>query len=179
MTTAFEHFLTENKSRSVEFDGERVEIFDPDAPVDDRQVDAAERRLGVPLPASYRTFLRVCACGQWCGDSVAAPEDVYAFDEDCGDMNGFVALVHNVRGVGDFVAMNPRKQTGPGEWALYYCSHDPFGFGRIADSFESWAREAVAAFEESGDLYGRVANEVARTGRDSRAKTRRWWQFWR
>jgi hypothetical protein len=178
-TTTFEHFLAHNKLRSVELDGKRVEIFDPKAPVDVQHVNAAETRLGVSLPASYKTFLQVCGSGQWCGDYVAPPEDVYAFDEDCGDMDGFVALVHNVGGVGDFVAMNPREQTGPGEWALYYCSHDPVGYGKIADSFESWAREAVTAFEANEDLYGRAADDVARTSRSFRAKTKTWWQFWR
>lgn len=75
--------------------------------------------------------------------------------------------------------MNPREQTAPGEWALYYCSHDPFGFGRIADSFESWARDAVTAFEENGDLYGKAADDVERTWRSFRAKTKKSWQFWR
>src|SRR5207237_4474765 len=103
------------------------EIFDTETHNDQQRDAAAETTLGVPLPVSYKTFLRVCGSGQWCGDYVAAPEDVYRFDEECGDMVGFVALIHNADGIGDFVAMNPREQTDPGEWALYYCSHDPFG----------------------------------------------------
>lgn len=174
----FDQFLIQNKSRVVEIDGPAA-IFDSDAPVDEPHIDAAETRLGVPLPASYRTFLRVCGSGRWCGDYVAPPEDLYAFDEDCGAMEGFVALVHNVGGVGNFVAMNPHEQTAPGEWALYYCSHDPFGFGRIAASFEAWAREAVTALEENQDLYEKAADDVARTWRSFRANTRKWWQFWR
>lgn len=178
-TTAFEQFLTQNKSRLLALDGQRAKIFDPDAPVDEQHITAAEIRLGVPLPASYKTFLRVCGSGQWCGDYVAPPEDLYPFDEDCGDMEGFVALVHNVGGCGDYVAMNPREQTGPAEWALYYCSHDPIGFGKIAGSFESWAREAVTTFEENGDLYGKAADDVKQTWRSLRVKTKKWWQFWR
>ena len=57
-------------------------------------IDAAEMQLGLALPASYKTFLRVCGSGLWCGDYVAPPEDVYPFDEDCGDMQGFLALVY-------------------------------------------------------------------------------------
>jgi hypothetical protein len=178
-TTGFEQFLAENKSRVIELDGEAAEIFSPSTTVDEQGINAAERRLGVTLPASYKTFLRICGSGQWCGDYVAPPEDIYPFDEQCGEMYGFVALVHNVGGTGDFVAMNPREQAGPGEWALYYCSHDPFGFGKIADSFESWAREALTAFEENGDLYGRAAGDVEQTWRSFRAKNRKWWQFWR
>jgi hypothetical protein len=173
----FEQFLVQNKSRFVEI-GEPAGRRDS-APVEEPQIAAAEIRLGVPLPISYKTFLRVCGSGQWCGDYVAAPDDIYAFDEDCGDMEGFVALIHNVGGAGNFVAMNPREQTTPGEWALYYCSHDPFGFGKIADSFESWARAAVTALEQNEDLYGRAAADVEETWRSFRAKTKKPWQFWR
>jgi hypothetical protein len=152
-TISFEHFLAQNKSRSVKLDGRRVNIFHPNFPVDEHQLEAAQTRLGIPLPGSYKTFLEVCGSGEWCGDHVVSPEDVYSFDEDCGDLNGFVALVHNVSGVGNFVAMNPHEQTGPQEWSLYYRSHDPFGLGKVGDSFESWAREAVVAFEETRNLY--------------------------
>jgi hypothetical protein len=179
----FEGFLTQNKSRSVSVDGNPSGIFESDAPTDaladEQHVQAAEVRLGVPLPASYKTFLRICGSGRWCNDYVTSPEDVYAFDDDCDDMEGFVTLVHNVRGVGDYVAMNPHEQTGPEEWALYYCSHDPPGHGKIADSFESWAREAVTAFEKNEDLYSKADDDVYRAWRSSRAKTKKWWQFWR
>ena len=175
----FAQFLQRNKSRFVESDGERVAIFDPDAAVDGQHIDAAETQLGLTLPESYKAFLLVCGSGLWCGDYVAPPESVYPFDEDCGDMEGFLALVHNVRGVGDFVAMNPREQTAAGEWALYYCSHDPFGFGRIADSFEAWVRDAVTAFEANDDLYAKAADDVDRTWRSFRAKRKRRWQFWK
>ena len=178
-TVAFEQFLTQNKSRVVGIDGEPAALFDPNAAVDEQHINAAEVRLGVQLPASYKTFLRVCGSGQRCGGYVAAPEDVYPFDQDCGEMEGFVALVHNVDGLGNFIAMNPREQTVAGEWALYYCSHDPFGFGRIADSFESWAREAVTAFEQDDDLYETAAHDVEQTWRSLHAKSKKWWQFWR
>lgn len=86
--TSFQDFLSQNKSRAVQRDGERVEIFNPNAPANEQFVHAAEVRLGVPLPASYKTFLQVCGSGQWCGDYVAPPEDLYPFDKDCGDMEG-------------------------------------------------------------------------------------------
>ncbi|HEY9467155.1 MAG TPA: SMI1/KNR4 family protein [Vicinamibacterales bacterium] len=147
-TVTFEQFLSQNKSRFARIDAESTATIHPNAPVDDRHINAAEMRLGVQLPASYKTFLRVCGSGQWCGGAGRR----LSLRPGHGDWEGFVALVHNVGGLGNFVAMNPREQTAPGEWALYYCSHDPFGFGRIADSFESWTREAVTAFEENDDL---------------------------
>jgi hypothetical protein len=146
-SVAFDQFLVQNKSRTIKMDGKIVAIFERVVPVIDEHLNAAEQRLGVPLPASYKTFLRVCGSGRWCGDFVVPPEDVYAFDQECSDMAGFVALVHNVGGIGDFVAMNPREATAAGEWTLYHCSHDPFGSRKIADSFEAWTRDALADFE--------------------------------
>jgi hypothetical protein len=176
---SFAQFLERNKSRFVERDGERVAVFELDAVVEAPRIDAAEAQLGLALPTSYKTYLLACGSGLWCGDYVAPPEAIYPFDEDCGDMEGFVALVHNVDGVGNFVAMNPREPAGLGEWALYYCSHDPFGFGKIADSFESWAREAVTAFDANNDLYAKVADDVERTWRSFRARNKKRWQFWK
>jgi hypothetical protein len=180
MTATFEQFLAESKSRVVEHGRTTVRIFDPGLSHLTPQINAAGAPLGVPLPVSYETFLKVCGPGRWCGVFVAAPEDLYAFDENCGEMEGLVALVHNVRGVGDFVAMNPLEQTAPGEWAMDYCSHDPPGCARMADSFESWVRDAVTAFEAGVDLYAKPAADVREEwARGMRTKFRTWWQFWR
>lgn len=175
----FEQFLVQNKSRSVVFDGRSVAIFKADAPVEEKHISAAEKRLGVALPASYKTFLRVCGSGQWGRDVIPPPDDIYAFDDNVDGMEGFVGLVHNARGVGDYVAMNPREQTGAREWALYLCMHDPAGFSKIADSFESWARDAVTAFEKNEDLYVKAADAVFWRWHDMREQTKKWWQFWR
>ena len=180
MTLTFEQFLAQNKSRVVTRDRTTVEIFEPGVTHLTPRIDAAEAPLGVPLPASYQTFLEVCGPGRWCGVVVAAREDLYAFDENCGEMEGLVPLVHNVGGVGNFLAMNPLEQTGSGEWAMYYCSHDPLGCASMTDSFESWVREAVTAFEAGVDLYEKAAVEASEAwDRGMRARLGRWWAFWR
>jgi len=170
--TTFEQFLIQNKSRA--------RIFEPGVSHFPPQMNAKNEPLGVPLPASYETFIKVCGPGRWCGVVVAAPEDLYAFDDNFQEMEGLIALVHNVRGVGNFVAMNPEEQTGPGEWAMYYCSHDPLGCARMADSFEAWARAAVAAVEANVDLYAKAADEASQAfDRGMRAPLKEWWQFWK
>jgi hypothetical protein len=78
----------------------------------------------------------------------------------------------------NFAAMNPREQTGPEEWAMYFCSHDPFGYGKVADSFEAWARDTVTAFEQDENPYSKAADDVWTTWRSYRAKNKKWWQFW-
>jgi len=120
-------------------------------------IETAESDLGVNLPDSYKYFLLRCGSGVWCGERVARPSELYVFDADCLQMEGFIPLVHNVRGVGDYVAINPADAEAAGERPVYYCSHDPFGYVEIAASFEGWARKIVEARRRGGDLYAPAA----------------------
>jgi hypothetical protein len=53
------------------------------------------------------------------------------------------------------------------------------GYGKIADSFESWVRQTLTAFEKNEDLYEKATDDVWRTWRSYREKNKQWWQFWR
>ena len=120
-------------------------------------IERAESVLGVNLPGSYKYFLLRCGPGAWCGERVACPSELYAFDADCLQIEGFIPLVHNVRGVGDYVAINPADVEAAGERPVYYCSHDPFGYVEIAASFEGWARRIAEAHRRGVDLYASAA----------------------
>jgi hypothetical protein len=147
MTEGFDKFLRECLSQ-----GRRIFIPD-DNPAPVSQVELAENDLGVTLPLSYKHFLLRCGSGLWCGERVVHPSELYAFDSDCLEMEGFISLVHNVRGVGDYVAINPSGSEVAGERVVYYCSHDPFGYGEIAESFEDWSRKIIDAQKRGIDLY--------------------------
>ena len=122
---------------------------------------------------SYRGFVTTLGPGIWCGEIVMAPSALYAFDSDCGEMEGFIALVGNVQGVGDYLAINPADPTALGERPLYYCGHDPFGYARLTDSFEAWTRNALVP-QNSGESPYAVVEQHFRT-----AQPKQWWQFWR
>ena len=139
----------------------------------------AERELGVRLPHSYREFLLKCGPGIWCGDWIPPPMMLYAFDEDCWEMEGFVTLVHNVQEVGDFVAINPADQEENGEQPVYYCSHDPFGYARIAASFEEWCRKTLEGEQTGEIIYVEVEDAVDAKWKEYLAsRPKKWWQFW-
>jgi SMI1 / KNR4 family (SUKH-1) len=88
VTEEFDKFLRECLSRGTQ-------VFVPDGgPVGPSEIAAAESQLGLSLPASYRHFLSRCGAGMWCGEWVAHPSELYAFDADCLQMEGFVPLVH-------------------------------------------------------------------------------------
>jgi hypothetical protein len=151
MTEDFDKFLRECLSQGKQ-------IFIPDGePVSAPEIESAESDLGTNLPASYKHFIMRCGSGMWCGEWVGHPSELYAFDSDCLEMEGFVALVHNVRGVGDHVAINPSDPEVAGERPVYYCSHDPFGCIEVAGSFEEWARKMAEARRDGVDLYTTAA----------------------
>ena len=140
------------------------------------------------LPDSYHAFVATIGPVHWLNESgvVMAPADVYAFDADCWEMEGFVPLVQNANGVGDYIAVNPKDPIESGERPVYYCGHDPISCARAADSFEAWVRQSVAAKANNGSgrydylddarsaSYERYkADQAARRG-----STKPWWQFW-
>ena len=102
MTENFDKFLTECLSQT-----EKVFVAESD-PVSLSEIEVAENSLGIKLPDSYRHFLRRCGSGTWYNECISHPTNLYDFDTDCLDMEGFIALVQNVRGVGDFIAFNPK-----------------------------------------------------------------------
>jgi hypothetical protein len=162
----------------------RAEVFDADGePVTARELAEMERALGVTLPASYKQFLKTLGPGYWCGNHIPPPDELFAFDEDCGTMSGFVTLVQGVADVGDHIALNPRDEEVDGERPVYYCSHDLLAYARAADSFEEWVRDVAAADQAGEDYFGRfdgVMTEALPAGSAPREETaRKWWQFWR
>lgn len=147
MTEGFDEFLSHCLSE------EPPAFIRGDESVKASDIEAAERELGVELSSSYKHFLLRCGVGRWCGEQVVHPSELYAFDNDCLEMEGFIPLVHNVNGRGDYLAINPSEPAAEGERPIHYCRHDPFGSVRIAESFEDWARRIKAARKSGVNLY--------------------------
>jgi hypothetical protein len=177
MTPDYEGFLRQLPARSFVPDGT------PIAPSDIVRDAGVEVAL---LPESYRVFLSTVGLGYWGNDSgeIVAPAALYAFDADCGEMEGFVALVQNAAGVGDYLAVNPADAVTDGERPLYYCGHDPFSCVRAADSFEAWVRESAGIRASRGRRYAhldesRFESYARHKAAERAAAPKQWWQFWR
>jgi hypothetical protein len=187
MTPEFEAFVRTLPRDVFEPHGERV------------GVSAFAGRLEVPLdvfPDSYRAFVAIAGPGYWQNESgvVMTPGEAYAFDHDCWEGEGLVALVENADGVGDYIAVNPADPPIDGERPVYYVGHDPMSIVRAADSFEAWVRESAEAAVARGrfvraqryehlhearyESYGRYREWEKQRRRDARSP-KRWRQFWR
>ena len=147
MTEDFDSFLQDCLSQ-----GKQIYVAEF-PPVNSSEIEAAENDFGVNLPDSYKHFLLHYGSGVWCDEPIAHLRELYDLDSDNLEMEGFIVLVQNVRGVGDLIAFNPKDAEVTGERPVYYCSHDPFGFVKIADSFEDWLRKTVEAQKQGVDLY--------------------------
>ena len=156
-------------------------VFIPEGPaVSKTDLNSVETSLGVQLPPSYIAFVTTLGPGLWCGEAVKPPSALYAFDSDCEEMEGFIALVENVQGIGDHLAFDPADPPVSGERPLYYCGHDPFGCARTSDSFAAWTSESFQAFLADESPYAAAEAVIAQTpSRALRPGAKRWWQFWR
>ncbi len=106
------------------------------APASSRELDDAEARLGVRLPASYRWFVSRAGSGDWCGEYIPSPAELYPFDEDVGkEMVGMIGVVWNADRTGDYVAFRPKEAAAHPERLLYLCSHDPYGLQSCCSEF--------------------------------------------
>jgi hypothetical protein len=181
MRADFPDFLLAAQSQAFpDCDGIVSPVFDPDPnhkQATDTDLDNAEQRLRVKLPASYRTFLRTLGSGGWCGDNIAVPQYLQAFDSSLWGCGGFVPLVDNVRGVGDTLCINPADTESDGERPVYYCAHDPFGQAWVAHSFEDWCRATVAAERDQCDYYELFSTQIYASWRAYK-RARPWWKFW-
>jgi hypothetical protein len=178
LDTDFEQFL---QAKKISIVGKKP-LFEPlpSNPISEADVEQTEATLQCRLPNGFRTFLKTVGSGIW-ADAVFSLEEVYAFDEAVGEMCGFIALGINVNGCGDYVAFNPKEQTG----TIYFCCHDPFGYAVAGASFESYI-VALTQFTEqnrkSSEFYYKLEpfHEIEPPFLQAKRDANRpWWQFWK
>lgn len=150
--------------------------------VTDAELLSCEERLGIKLPTGYWTFMQTIGPGIWALAGVAHPDHIYAFDADCGEMEGCVALAFNVDGCGNSIGFNPLSD----EQSIYYFCHDPFGYVITAPSFEDWVK-AIADCQiknptNGTELYydsvGRFTEVKLPDRPGNTVKGKPWWQLW-
>lgn len=146
-------------------------------------VDAAERQLGLQLPAGYRTFVTTVGPGGWCEALISPPEGLYQFDEELGRMQGWVAMGFNVDGAGNYIAFNPKDG-----W-IYYCCHDPFGYAVAGRTFEDFLQkltqyaltnnlQGLRKFYDSLRPFTEVTPPAVPAAKARGTAGKPWWKFW-
>lgn len=146
-------------------------------PVKPEDFQLPESTLNCELPQDYKRFLQILGPGCFADAYFPSPSHLYAYDEEVGEMCGFIPLAFNVNGCGDDIAFSPRHYEN-----IFFCCHDPFGYATAAISFEQYLRE-IAEYKLSGidmrSFYESLTpfTEVSVSIMPSRAK--HWWEFWK
>ena len=150
--------------------------------VTDAELLSCEERLGIKLPDGYRAFMQTIGPGIWALAGVAHPDHLYAFDADCGEMEGYIALAFNVDGCGNSIGISPKSEYK----SIYYFCHVPFGYAVNSPSSEdvlksmgdSQMKKPTHVTKCPEPSAGRFTEVKLPGSADKKADGKPWWQFW-
>ena len=146
------------------------------------ELDEVSAALGVVLPDDYKEMIKTHGACTYFGAQFLPPDNLYKLDSECLEMEGFIHIA--VNRLGNHIAFNK-------EMKIVLCSHDPFGFGFLADSFTEWIKihydfiEKLAENDEDWDHPYIIADtEINRSYQRMKKKLKanrpkKKWQFWR
>ena len=97
-----------------------------------------EEEFSFRFPEEIRAFLLMLGAGSTEDFTIFHAEQIYPFDQDNGPIEHFVTFATDV--LGNFYAFNPRSNS-PSE--IYYCSHDPLGYAKLAPDIASFLKTFV------------------------------------
>ncbi len=140
-------------------------------------------RYDLTLPESYIEFLSYAGAADYFGARFLPPHSLFVLDETNWEMHGLVPFAAD--SLGNFFAFNPKA--GRTEYAVYKCSHDPFGYAHLADSFDIWIKlhyifiEKIATGRKSfNHPYFAAEQEIFENyKRYKKSLPRKWWQVWK
>jgi hypothetical protein len=134
------------------------------SPVNLASIETFEKEYGFSLPNDYREFLAVTNGCNFFGVDLQSIDD--CFRVDAPQLSQFVPFHTWIDG--NFSVFNVEEH-----FSVYYLSHDPLGYARIANSFQEWLRKVEAEIrserqlyhpsdQKAGSIYGQVLMEMKR-----------------
>jgi len=182
MSELVEFVKSIEKKIIVDKDNGREILFNRGNKVTQQDIDLAEERLGLSLPESYKDFIRNFGDANFFGLKIFHPNELYSFDSTNWEMEGFIPYAIDF--IERYHAFRPVKNIT--EYHIYVCSHDPFGYGKVADNFHEWCilnYKMMENFEKGEKDFNHPFLTVHKDIMDSwkRYKStlpKKWWQFW-
>jgi hypothetical protein len=143
------------------------------------EFSAAEARLSIELPHSYKQFLKTAGVGVL-GEVLRflPPSELYQIDVEGVEFNGFISFATDIRG--NSLAFDPNNIANEREKPVYYICHDPFGFGPVAQSFPKFLETLSArGFDYEAVVDGLPSFRKLELPPQSPAQgPRPWWKLW-
>ena len=148
----------------------------------DEDIEIVEKDLGVKLPQDYKKFIKTFGDADFFGVQIRAPFELYRYDSDTLEMEGFIAFTRDASGSNFAFDRNIK---------IVKCSHDPFGYGNISKTFTEWAmihfdmiQKLSNGIEDSEHQYIQADKEIhvswLRMKNELKSmEPKKWWQFWK
>lgn len=172
----------ENKKILDKDNGQEI-TFVKARPSTEEEISKAELRLGIKLPTSYKDFLLYCGPANFFGLQISDLNELYQLDGDNWEMTGMIPFFTDA--IERIHCFKPVTNTD--EYEIYICSHDPFGYGKVADSFQEWCKfnySMMLNFEENKPDFVHPFLTVDKDIRESwkryeQTLPKKWYEFWK
>ncbi|MBC3873364.1 SMI1/KNR4 family protein [Undibacterium flavidum] len=152
-------------------------IFAPRDNPSEVELRNAADTLGFHLPESYLQFCIALGIGDFENElRMLNPSELYAFDMPGVKFDGFIAI--STDDCGNYLAFDPRESADNGELSVYYCCHDPFGFGIVAPSFGKLIQDLVDRRFKYGELIEDIPSFIEVDLPDVPKSNKPWWKLW-
>lgn len=126
-------------------------LYEPGISLNDSDLDELEKRYNFSFPLSIKQFLLGLGCGSINDLNIPHVDGIYPFDKENGIIEGYIAIATDI--LGNYIAFNPN---GDDSEVIYYCSHDPVGFGLCSKNIITLTKD----FVESGFDIMQVTDNV-------------------
>ena len=113
-----------------------------------------EKEYDFIFPEQVRLLLLNLGQGEIGDFRIQGPEMIYPFDSDLGNLAGYITFATDI--LGNHFAFDP-KSDKPEE--IYYCSHDPLGYGKVASNIKSLLESFVKAAYDTVSVTDKVRLE--------------------
>jgi hypothetical protein len=179
-----QEFIRQIEKRIIVDKDNKEEIrFVKSFPATDDEIRDAERMLGIKLPESFTDFLKYCGPADFYGLQIWSLKELYHFDQDCGEMEGMIPFALDPFGRNHCF----KPIAGSKEYPIYITSHDPFGYGKVADNFYEWCRlqnSMMLNFELDAPAFKHPFMDIDRAIAESSkgfklGKATKWYEFWK
>jgi hypothetical protein len=144
LLTEFQKWLVSLKNEVLIGMGEEELRFIENPAANLKTIAAFEKEHELTLPRDFCEFLGITNGCSFFGHSILALKDCYIFDDP--QFSQFMPFHTWVDG--NFTAFNLDDR-----FSVYYISHDPLGFAKVASSFEDWIRAVENEIRNNGQLY--------------------------
>jgi len=148
----------------------------------DKSIETVEKGIEIQLPSDYKEFVKNYGDSNFFGVNIRDPFDLYRYGPEALEMEGFIAFACDAFG-NNFAFDKSLK--------IVKCSHDPFGYGKISDSFTEWTKihydfiEKLSGGKEDWEhQYIKTEKEIEQSWLRMKKEfksiqPKKWWQFWK